>query len=79
MRIPGGGGAVESTVKAAAVPQCRPAPYLAQSCNTAKCERREGRGGEGWGYRTVVTSPSGGRQQEMRIIAVAASGSALLV
>lgn len=52
MRIPGSGGwggAVESTVKAASVPQCRPAPYLAQSCNTAKCERGEGRGGEGWG------------------------------
>lgn len=40
-----GGGTVESTEKAASVPQCRPAPYPTQSCNTAKCERREGVGG----------------------------------
>ena len=64
-----------SVVGEASVPQCRPAPYPTQSCNTAKCERR---GGGRWGYRTVVTSPSGGRQEEMRIIAAASSGTALV-
>lgn len=33
------------SVGKAAVPQCRPAPYPTQSCNTAKCERGEGRVG----------------------------------
>lgn len=53
----------------------RPIPHRAaiqQSVNG-------GRGGEGWGYRTVVAGPSGGRQEEMRIIAAAVGGTALLV
>lgn len=42
-------------------------------------ERGEERRGEGWGYRTVVARPTGGRQEEMRIIAAAAGGTALLI
>ncbi|RVE62748.1 hypothetical protein OJAV_G00161210 [Oryzias javanicus] len=61
------------------VPQCRPAaPSDTESCSTAKCEGRQGWGGEGRGDCTAVPSPSEERrQQERRITAVTHSAVAL--